>query len=243
MHALPSETPAHLRAPVHETLLLLRAGLAEQRFGRLAAVSSFGADSAVLLHLISQVERDTPILFIDTRMLFQETLDYKAELIRFLGLTDVRTVAPDGQVIREKDPWGSLHKTDPDGCCAFRKTNVLHNALNGFDGWISGRKRHQSFSRSGLSHIEHQVNGRTKLNPLADWSAQDLKDYAFAFDLPQHTLVNEGYPSIGCAPCTSKVSEGEDMRSGRWRGMDKVECGIHFENGKIVRTGAVSNND
>ncbi|MEO1748934.1 MAG: phosphoadenylyl-sulfate reductase, partial [Pseudomonadota bacterium] len=225
-----------------ESLTLLRAALAEQRFGRVATVSSFGADSAVLLHLVTQVDRSTPVIFIDTRMLFQETLDYKAELIRFLGLTDVRTVSPDGQLIRDTDPWGSLHKTNPDACCAFRKTDVLAGALGGFDAWISGRKRHQSFSRSGLSHIENQVNGKTKLNPLADWSADDLKEYATAFDLPQHTLVNQGYPSIGCAPCTSKVKEGEDERSGRWRGMDKVECGIHFENGKIVRTGAGSNN-
>ncbi|MEL6203238.1 MAG: phosphoadenylyl-sulfate reductase [Pseudomonadota bacterium] len=242
MRALPSETPSNLRFAVHETLSLLRASLAEQRFGKVATVSSFGADSAVLLHLVAQVDASKPVIFIDTRMLFQETLDYKAELIRFLGLTDVRTVSPDGQLIREKDAWGSLHQSNPDACCAFRKTDVLRQALSGFDAWISGRKRHQSFSRSGLSHIENQVNGKTKLNPLADWTAQDLKDYASAFDLPQHTLVDQGYPSIGCAPCTSRVNEGEDMRSGRWRGTDKVECGIHFENGKIVRTGAGNNN-
>ncbi|MEO1701242.1 MAG: phosphoadenylyl-sulfate reductase [Pseudomonadota bacterium] len=242
MRALHSETPSRLRSPIHESLTLLRAALAEQRFGNVATVSSFGADSAVLLHLVAQVDRSTPVIFIDTRMLFQETLDYKNELIRFLGLTDVRVVAPNGQVIREQDPWGSLHKSNPDACCALRKTDVLRQALDGFDAWISGRKRHQSFNRSGLSHIENQVNGKTKLNPLADWSAEDLKEYASLFDLPQHTLVNQGYPSIGCAPCTSKVSEGEDMRSGRWRGMDKIECGIHFENGKIVRTGAGNNN-
>jgi len=242
MRALHSETPSRLRSPIHESLTLLRAALAEQRFGNVATVSSFGADSAVLLHLVAQVDRSTPVIFIDTRMLFQETLDYKNELIRFLGLTDVRVVAPNGHVIREQDPWGSLHKSNPDACCALRKTDVLRQALDGFDAWISGRKRHQSFNRSGLSHIENQVNGKTKLNPLADWSAEDLKEYASLFDLPQHTLVNQGYPSIGCAPCTSKVSEGEDMRSGRWRGMDKIECGIHFENGKIVRTGAGNNN-
>ncbi|MEN0001525.1 MAG: phosphoadenylyl-sulfate reductase [Pseudomonadota bacterium] len=241
MPALPDGTPFNLREKIHETLLLLRTAIAERRFGHVAVVSSFGADSAVLLHLVSQVDPATPIVFIDTRMLFQETLDHKARLIRALGLTDVRTVSPDGQHIRKLDPWGRLHLTQPDACCAFRKTEVLNAALTEFDAWISGRKRHQVFTRSGLSQVESQANGKTKLNPLADWSAEDLANYAEAFDLPQHTLVDQGYPSIGCASCTTKVKEGEDSRAGRWRGSAKVECGIHFENGKIVRSGAGSN--
>ena len=224
-----------LRDRLAETLGVLRAAIAEQRFGRIAAVSSFGAESAVLLHLIAQVDRATPVIFIDTRMLFQETLDYKAELIRHLDLTDVRTVAPDGTIIRDRDAWGRLHLTDPDACCDFRKTNVLDAALDSFDGWITGRKRFQALTRADIDLVETAANGKTKLNPLAFWTADMLTDYAARHDLPRHPLIAHGYASIGCAACTKPVREGEDARAGRWSGMDKVECGIHFENGQIVR--------
>ncbi|MEM1377334.1 MAG: phosphoadenylyl-sulfate reductase, partial [Pseudomonadota bacterium] len=193
------------------------------------------------LDLVARINRAAPVIFIDTRMLFQETLDYKAELIRTLGLTDVRTISPEGHVIRETDPWGRMHQTNPDACCDFRKTRVLQGALAEFDGWITGRKRFQAFTRGSLQPVERQKNGKTKINPLADWTADDLAEYAEHFDLPQHPLVSQGYPSIGCASCTSRVSAGEDARAGRWRDLDKVECGIHFENGKIVRTGATPN--
>ena len=224
-----------LRDREHETLDLLRTALAEQRFGRIATVSSFGAESAVLLHLIARVDRATPVIFIDTRMLFAETLDHKIAVTRHLGLSDVRTVSPDGQVIRAKDAWGRLHLTDPDACCDFRKTQVLDAALAGFDGWITGRKRFQALTRSDLDLVERAADGRTKLNPLAFWTADDIADYADLHDLPQHPLAAHGYASIGCAACTSPVGDGEDARAGRWRGMGKVECGIHFENGRIVR--------
>ena len=227
-----------LREREHETLGLLRAALAEQRFGRIATVSSFGAESAVLLHLVSRVDKAAPVLFIDTRMQFEETLAYKSELVRHLGLSDVRTVAPDGRVIRDTDPWGRLHLTDPDACCDFRKTRVLDAALEGFDGWITGRKRFQSGTRSALKPVEAGTNGLVKLNPLADWTADELGEYAEALDLPQHPLVARGYASIGCAACTSPVKAGEDIRAGRWRGTGKVECGIHVVDGRIVRGGS-----
>lgn len=218
-----------------ETLGLLRETFEDQRFGRIAAVSSFGAESAVLLHLIARVDPTAPVIFIDTRMLFQETLDYKATLVRHLGLTDVRTVAPDGTIIRDRDAWGRLHLTDPDACCDFRKTDVLDTALDGFDGWITGRKRFQALTRADIELVETAANGKTKLNPLAFWTADRLTDYAARHDLPQHPLIAHGYASIGCAACTRPVEAGEDARAGRWSGMDKVECGIHFENGQIVR--------
>ena len=226
-----------LRDLEHESLALLRTALAEQRFGRIATVSSFGAESAVLLHLVSRVDRAAPVIFIDTRMLFEETLAYKRDLVRHLGLEDVRTVSPDGQVIRDTDVWGRLHLTDPDACCDFRKTRVLDAALQDFDGWITGRKRFQAGTRSTLAPLETAANGKTKLNPLAAWTAGALAEYAQRFDLPQHPLVARGYPSIGCAACTSPVHDGEDARAGRWRGQDKVECGIHIVDGRIVRGG------
>lgn len=228
-----------MRAPLDreaETLALLRQAFTEQRFGRIAAVSSFGAESAVLLHLIARIDRGAPVLFIDTGMLFAETLGYKADLVRHLGLTDVRTVAPDGSVIRDNDAWGRLHRTDPDACCVLRKTSVLDAALEGFDGWITGRKRFQAATRAEIELVETSTNGMTKLNPLAHWTAHMLADYAARFDLPAHPLVADGYASIGCAVCTRPVEEGEDGRAGRWHGTDKVECGIHIDNGQILRT-------
>ncbi|MEM8542068.1 MAG: phosphoadenylyl-sulfate reductase, partial [Pseudomonadota bacterium] len=165
----------------------------------------------------------------------QETLDYKTKLTRHLGLSNVQTVSPAPQQIRRNDAWGTMHKTNPDACCDFRKTSVLNAALEPFDGWITGRKRYQALTRSDLRIVEKTASGKTKLNPLADWSAADLAEYMDWFDLPQHPLIDHGYASIGCATCTSPVAEGEDARSGRWRGMNKIECGIHFENGQIVR--------
>ena len=218
-----------------ETLALLRAALVGGRYGRLAAVSSFGAESAVLLHLIARIRAATPVLFIDTGMLFAETLRYRDDLASRLGLTDVRTVRPGRDAVRRNDVWGRLHLTDPDACCDLRKTRVLDAALDGFDGWITGRKRHQAATRADLGLIETAANGKAKLNPLAFWTPEGLADYAARFDLPQHPLVAHGYASIGCAVCTSPVADGEDARAGRWRGRNKTECGIHFDNGRIVR--------
>jgi len=217
------------------TLALLGEALIGKRFGRVAAVSSFGAESAVLLHLIARVDRSAPVLFIDTGMLFAETLAYRDELMATLDLTDARTIGPARDDVQRNDPWGRLHQSDPDACCAFRKTSVLDAALEDFDGWITGRKRHQALTRSDIEPVEHTANGKIKLNPLALWLPADLAAYAEAFDLPQHPLVAHGYPSVGCAVCTSPVRPGEDARAGRWRGRDKTECGIHIVDGAIVR--------
>ncbi|MGB3244392.1 MAG: phosphoadenylyl-sulfate reductase [Sulfitobacter sp.] len=208
----------------------------------LALVSSFGAESVVLLHLASMVKKDLPVLFIDTEMLFAETLVYQQELTERLGLRNV-TILRSGN-IQQADPDGTLHQRDPDACCALRKTLPLQTALRGFDGWITGRKRFQSGTRAALAHFESEERGderpRLKVNPLAHWSAQDVTDYMIENRLPRHPLVAQGYPSIGCAPCTSPVAKGEDPRAGRWRNTEKDECGIHFVNGKMVRTGELS---
>ncbi|MEX0968846.1 MAG: phosphoadenylyl-sulfate reductase [Paracoccaceae bacterium] len=207
--------------------------------GRVALVSSFGAESAVLLHLLAQVNRAAPVIFIDTQMLFAETLDYQTDLASRFGLTNVRRVTADELALRRADPWGNLHQRDTDACCDLRKTQVLDRALAGFDGWISGRKRHQAGTRAALEMFEaDEAQSRIKINPLAYWTAQDIAAYFEAHALPRHPLVARGYPSIGCAPCTSAVRAGEDARAGRWRGQDKEECGIHLVNGKWVRTAA-----
>ncbi|MFK7745624.1 MAG: phosphoadenylyl-sulfate reductase [Roseobacter sp.] len=202
----------------------------------LSLVSSFGAESVALLHLAAMIDRDIPVIFIDTEMLFTETLVYQQELAERLGLRNIRILR--GADLALHDPDGTLHQTDPDACCALRKTEPLQRALQGSNGWITGRKRFQSDSRADLQHFEIEPETlRIKVNPLAGWTRQDVADYITENRLPRHPLVAKGYPSIGCAPCTSKVAPGEDMRAGRWRDTDKQECGIHFANGKAVRTG------
>jgi phosphoadenosine phosphosulfate reductase len=201
------------------------------RSRQLALVSSFGAESVVLLHLVSVVAPGTPVLFVDTQMLFPETLDYQRELADKLNLTDIRLIRADRRDTNFEDPDGTLHQFNTDSCCNLRKVVPLERALRGFDGWITGRKRFQASTRSALQFFENEDGKRIKVNPLAHWGREDLEDYMVNNRLPRHPLVAKGYPSIGCAPCTSPVAEGEDPRSGRWRGQAKVECGIHFING------------
>jgi phosphoadenosine phosphosulfate reductase len=196
--------------------------------GRIALVSSFGAESAVLLHLVAEVDRTVPVVFLDTLKLFPETLAYRAELAERLGLTDVRSIQPDPARLALKDPHKALWMTNPDLCCRIRKTEPLQRALAGFDAWFTGRKRFQSSARAELGLFEADGR-RIKVNPLANWSADELKAYSERHRLPEHPLVARGYLSIGCIPCTTRVEEGEDARAGRWRGLDKVECGIHTE--------------
>ena len=205
--------------------------------GRIALVSSFSAESVVLLHMAAVVDRATPVLFIDTEMLFTETLVCQAEVTERLGLRDVRILR--SRDIARHDPEGELHRTDPDACCALRKTAPLAAALAGFDGWITGRKRFQSDGRAALDFFEiEEGTGRIKVNPLAHWTQADVRGHMDENRLPRHPLVAQGYPSIGCAPCTAPVAPGEDPRAGRWKGRDKDECGIHFVNGQLVRGGA-----
>ncbi len=193
--------------------------------GRVAAVSSFGAESAVLLHMIAQVDRDVPVIFTNTQKMFGETLAYRDELSERLGFTDLRVFRPDPRLLAAKDGTGLRWSYDPDGCCDLRKVEPLRRALAPFDAWISGRKGFQA-GRSGVPRFEVD-EGRLKLNPLATWAKPQLDAYFEAHELPRHPLEAAGYPSVGCAPCTSKVQPGEDPRAGRWRGWDKVECGIH----------------
>ncbi len=207
---------------------MLRALIAHGLIGRAAVVSSFGAESAVLLHLIAQVNPDLPVLFLNTGKIFPETIAYRDLLIERLGLTDVRTITPDVDAIEKQDSTGLRWSYDPDGCCELRKVIPLETALAEFDTSISGRKGFQSKTRAHLQRFEIE-KGWLKVNPLAEWGKPELDAYFEAHDLPRHPLEAQGYLSIGCAPCTSVVKPGEDPRAGRWRGWEKVECGIHGE--------------
>ena len=197
--------------------------------GKMALVSSFGADSMVLLHMVAQIAPDTPVLFIDTQMLFRATLGYQKQVAVVLGLTDVRRILPDPGEIFLGDTEGLLHQADTDACCALRKVAPLQRALEPFDAWITGRKQHQSATRADMATWEDDGAGRLKLNPLANYSKNDLAAYFERHDLPRHPLSENGSPSIGCAPCTFKVNPGMDDRAKRWAGgQRKTESGIHF---------------
>lgn len=211
---------------------MLAAVLGEGLAGRVAAVSSFGAESAVLLHLLADIDRNVPVLFLDTDKHFPETLTYRDELIARLGLTNVINLTPDAELLARRDENGLRWSFDPDGCCEMRKILPLAAALAGYDATITGRKGFQNAARAGLPRFEIDLTdqaARLKINPLADWSGGQIKAYMKAAGLPAHPLLAQGYPSIGCMPCTSMVAPGEDPRSGRWKGWDKTECGIHVD--------------
>ena len=222
----------------HGAISVLEHALKDSDLGRVALVSSFGAESVVLLHLVSVVAPETPVIFIDTRMLFRETLDYQRELADKLHLCDTRIIRAMQPRVAFEDPDGTLNQFNTDACCAVRKIEPLERALKQFDGWITGRKRFQSGTRAAVEFFESEDGRRIKVNPLAHWGREDLEEYIVNNNLPRHPLVAKGYPSIGCEPCTSPVADGEDPRAGRWRGQSKTECGIHFIGGKMVRANA-----
>ena len=209
---------------------ILRLALKEEFAGKAAVVSSFGSESVVLLHLISRVDPATPIVFLNTGKLFGETLRYRDRLQDELGLTDIRSIAPHPDDRARLDPQGTLWSRNTDACCNFRKVAPLRRALDGFAAQITGRKKFQTSARADMQPVEF-FEGRFRFNPLTDWTLADLEAYADAHHLPRHPLVEDGYPSIGCMPCTRRVQAGEDYRAGRWSGLDKDECGIHLTDG------------
>ncbi|MBY6014306.1 phosphoadenylyl-sulfate reductase [Qipengyuania gaetbuli] len=212
-----------------ETEEWLRAVIEGNLVGDMAIVSSFGAESAVLLHLVSEIDRSIPVLFLETGKHFSETLAYRDELTDLLGLNRV-DVYPDLADLQSRDETGLRWSYDPDGCCELRKVRPLEKALAPFDASLTGRKAFQSSTRANLPRFEvdtSDAQGRLKVNPLIDWKAEDIAAYMSVHELPRHPLVERGFPSIGCSPCTRAVAPGEDPRAGRWSGWDKVECGIH----------------
>jgi len=203
------------------------AGAFQNEFqGQLALVSSFGTESAILLHMIAAIDRATPIIFLDTGKLFGETRRYRDQLIARFGLTGLTTITPEPAALNTADPNGVLWSQSTDACCDVRKVQPLDRALAPFAAWITGRKSYQGGERTALPIFETDTT-RIKINPLAGWSRKKITDYFDAHDLQRHPLEADGYLSIGCVPCTSRVAPGEDPRAGRWRGTDKTECGIH----------------
>tara|TARA_R100000789_G_scaffold92473_1_gene91058 strand:+ start:5405 stop:6145 length:741 start_codon:yes stop_codon:yes gene_type:complete len=213
---------------------LLQAVINREFPGRIGLVSSFGAEAAVLLHMVARIDCYVPVIFLDTWKHFPETLAYRDQLIANLGLCNIQTVLPRTDSLRAEDPDGTLHGRNADLCCHVRKTLPMIKALRGLDCWITGRKRGQAATRSEMELFETQERW-IKVNPLIDWTLQDVAHYFETHALPEHPLKARGYSSIGCAPCTRAVRPGEDARAGRWADSDKTECGIHIENGRIVK--------
>jgi phosphoadenosine phosphosulfate reductase len=213
--------------------LILELALKALPLGSVAAVSSFGAEAAMLLHMISRIELRTPILFIDTGHLFPETLAYRDALVAQLGLKDVRSVGPAPADLAASDSKAELWRADPDLCCHIRKVLPLAAALDGFCAWINGRKRYQGGERKGLAVVEAD-GSRLKFNPLAHFDRAMVQAYFAEHNLPPHPLEAHGFRSIGCLPCTSRTRPGEEARAGRWRGRGKTECGIHGAPGKVT---------
>lgn len=205
---------------------ILRHAIGQEFAGRIALVSSFGAESAVLLHLVAQVDKSLPVIFLDTGKHFAQTLSYRRKLARELGLTGIRDIVPEAIALRERDPEDDLWKRDADACCTLRKVEPLTAALDSFDAWITGRKQFHGGGRTNLPAFEASGT-HIKVNPLIRWTPDDIARYVKDHDLPAHPLVAQGFPSIGCWPCTHPAASGDDVRAGRWRGAAKTECGIH----------------
>ena len=205
----------------------------------ICAVSSFGAEAAVLLHMVAQIDPTTPVIFLNTGKIFGETLRYRDRLQTILGLTDVRSIGPHPTDLSEKDSNEDLWQKNNDLCCHIRKFLPQQRALRGFKAVLTGRKRFQTTQRNSMQRIEidDEAAARFRVNPLADFTLEDLQVYLETHNLPKHPLVKDGYLSIGCMPCTDKVKEGNDYRSGRWSEQDKEECGMHgteFVNGEGI---------
>jgi phosphoadenosine phosphosulfate reductase len=231
---VPVETPQERISRLNELYRgatpkdIVRAALAE--FGEsLAAVSSFGSEAAITLHILSELAPATPVVFLETGMHFAQTLEYRDELIKRFGLSDVRNITPDPADRAAEDPKDSLWRSNPDACCGFRKVKPLDKALSGFSAWITGRKRMHGGDRLRLPVFEYdEPTQKFKVNPLASFGVEEVDSYFELHDLPRHALVAEGFPSIGCWPCT-EPSDDNDQRAGRWAGRDKNECGIHLD--------------
>jgi phosphoadenosine phosphosulfate reductase len=193
---------------------------------RACVTSSFGADSACLLHLATRIRPETPVIFLDTGHHFAETRQYAADLRDLLRL-DLRVYA----ATPEQAASIAAKLNDPDrvpgSCCEDVKVALMREALAGFDCWVAGLRREQSASRRGIGTVELHANGVVKVHPLASWSARQIHAYMKANSLPFHPLWYKGYTSIGCEPCTTPPLAGEGSRDGRWRGTGKTECGIH----------------
>ncbi|MDP3981234.1 MAG: phosphoadenylyl-sulfate reductase [Chlamydiota bacterium] len=195
----------------------------------IAMSTGFGASGMVLIHLISQIKPEMKIIFLNTGFHFQETLLFKE---RIKDLYKVNIVEHHGAITKEElfqriSPH-PFHD-NPDLCCQINKVEPLKTALEAYQlrAWVSALRRDQSSTRKHIDILEEYEGGLVKINPLTNWTKKEIWNYLHLNKIPYHPLHDQGYPSVGCEPCTKSVSEGEHERSGRWEGKGKKECGIH----------------
>ena len=227
MSALPlSLTDAELEALAAEDVV--RWSHAE--FGERVCLScSWQKQSSVLVHMLAELGLGIDVIELDTHLFFRETYETRERLVERYGLTLIR---PDVLTVAEqhKRDGPNLWERDPDRCCHIRKVEPLIEALEPYDAWISGIRRDQSPSRANARKGERSERyGVWKIQPLADWSEDDVWRYIVANDIPYNPLHDVGYRSIGCMPCTRPTRPDEEERAGRWAGSDKLECGLHVE--------------
>lgn len=195
-----------------------------------AMATGFGPSGVALMHLVSRINRDATIFYLDTDLLFPETHDLKRQLADRLGLTFTRVHAGLSLQDQSIEEGPNLWRTNPDRCCFLRKVQPLRRFLATREAWITGIRRDQSPTRERIGIVGwDEANGLVKINPLANWTEEQVWQYVEINDLPYNALHDRGYPSLGCIPCTKPVNEDEDPRAGRWKGHDKLECGIHVE--------------
>jgi len=194
---------------------------------KITYICSFGTESAIILHMISKINKNFPIFLLNTHFLFPETIVYKNKLLKKFSLTNCSDIFPDESLIKKKDPENNLWKNNTDGCCEIRKVKPLDKALKNYSSWISGRKSYHQGQRIDLNPFE-LLNEKIVVNPLINITKQEVENYFEVNNLPKHPLLNDGFFSIGCIHCTFKTTDKNDIRSGRWKNKIKTECGIHL---------------
>ena len=200
---------------------------ATEQFGSSWCVASSMAD-AVLPHLASRALPGVDVIFLDTGYHFAETIGTRDAVAAVLPVT-VRTITPAQTVAEQDASYGPrLFERDPDKCCAMRKVAPLEQALGPYRAWASGLRRDEAISRGNVRVVEWDAKrGMVKLNPIAAWTQDDVDAYIADNGVLVNPLLSDGYGSVGCAPCTRRLLEGEDARAGRWAGTSKIECGLH----------------
>lgn len=200
---------------------------AVELFGKIAISSSLGPQTLVLIDMLHRLGRDVPVFLLDTGFLFPETLALRDRVETRYGMR-IDVIRPALPVEAHTAEHGELYRTDPDACCRMRKVAPLHQALRGLDAWITGLRRDMSGGRSTVEPIDwDDHHGLWKVNPLAGWSRDQVVAYLAEHDVPTNPLLEHGFKSVGCWPCTRPVRPGAEERSGRWSGRAKTECGIH----------------
>lgn len=200
---------------------------AAETFGPRFCVTSSMQD-AVVIHLAARVLPGVDVLFLDTGYHFPETIGMRDAVAAVMDV-NVVTLTPRSSVPEQDARFGPrLHERNPDLCCAMRKVQVLDEGLRGYDAWATGLRRDESLARSRTPVVGWDAKrGSVKVAPIARWTEADVESYVTKHDVLTNPLFQEGYASIGCAPCTRPLLEGEDPRAGRWAGLAKTECGIH----------------